>query len=125
MDNVIGKRDRAKALLTLLEKISRKLPESVKEEDRKAAAAAQLDEELGEVWREELEAGEESAPEASSSPQLEKRNHVNCMYKKIKQLLEENGEPSSSIDEGRMPLEEEETDDEEAAPKKVRILILG
>lgn len=123
MENVTGKNERAKALLKLLDKLAQQLPGKLSEEERTAQAMLQLDEQLGPEWKKEVESSGRKLPESSSSKEdMDKRHGTDCMYKKIKALLEENGESEKSIDEGRIPLEDEE--DEEEGGSQV-IIMLG
>lgn len=121
MKDVTAKLDRAKALLKLVDKLALKLGDNLPEEERRAQAILQLDEKLGPEWRKEVKrAGLDVEEPARSKPDMEHKEGISCMYKKIKKLLEENGETEKLVDDGRAPLEEE---DEEV--KKIRVLILG
>jgi len=123
MENVPGKMGRAKALLTLIERLGAKLPDSLSKEERTGQAMKELDKKLGEDWKKEVTSAGLELPGQSSSQStaMDKKNKVACLYKKIKALMDEHNESPSSIDDGRQPLEEEEDEDSDS----VKVIILG
>lgn len=124
MKDVEAKLDRAKAILRLIDKLGRQLPESLSEEERTAQAAGHLDEQLGKGWRKEVKRAGLEVPGSAAPEDMHKRQGIDCMYEKIKGLLEENGEHGEV--ESRLPFEDEEEEEiEHSGVKKIDILIMG
>ena len=112
---------RAKALLKLVEKLGQQLPTDLSSEDRNKQAMDSLDKQLGEQWRTEIEASDFELPaaEGKSDGSMEEGQGIDCMYEKVKALLDANGESPSLI---------QNTGTDERRPKKqksARIIILG
>ena len=121
--SITAKNQRAKALLKLLEKLEQSLPDDLSDDDKRAQAILHLDEQLGDQWKKEI--GRSSydleGEAASSKDEMDDRHGVECMYKKIKVLLDANGESPQQLDEGRVPGEEE---DDEGIKGKIQIILL-
>jgi hypothetical protein len=122
MKDAYAKTHRAQRILELIDKLARKLPEDMSQEERNAAAMRSLDEKVGDMWREEVEKAGLELPEAEGSSDVAKeRDGVECMYKKIKALLEDEGVHTESM----IPRVNGEDEGEKKVKKKVMILLRG
>lgn len=91
------KQTRAKALLNLLDVLV------IKHNGDEARGAAQLDKELGDMWREEVEAGGLGHEIPDSTSKDDTVDEKEAFYKKVKHVLGKNDLPEQLVDDGSSP----------------------
>lgn len=109
VDNVI---QRAKAILSVLDKVSRDYGG-----DREKAAA-ELDRDLGPLWRKEVEKAD-LGEDIPTSHECKQASKISKFYKKLKNKMEDVGENPDSI-KGPLPLEDTKNPKSKPKPSIIR-----